>query len=98
VFTTYWRIMLPQVKPALAAVGVLTFMDSWNDLFGPLIFVNSRELQTLPIALALFRGEYFTQTNLMMAAATISVVPPLVLFLVAQKYFVRGVTMSGLKG
>ena len=97
-FTIYWRIMLPQVKPALAAVGVMTFMDSWNDLFGPLIFVNSQDLQTLPIALALFQGEYFTQTNLMMAAATISVIPPLVLFAAAQKYFVRGVTMTGIRG
>ncbi|WP_020576935.1 carbohydrate ABC transporter permease [Actinopolymorpha alba] len=97
-FTVYWRIMLPQVKPALAAVGVLTFLESWNDLFGPLIFVNSQHLQTLPVALALFQGEYFTQTNLMMAAATISVVPPLVLFVLAQKYFVQGVTMTGLRG
>lgn len=97
-FTIYWRIMLPNVKPALAAVGVMTFMDSWNDLFGPLIFVNSQELQTLPLALALFQGEYFTQTNLMMASATISVIPPLVLFVVAQKYFVQGVTMTGIRG
>lgn len=97
-FAIYWRIMLPQVKPALAAVGVMTFMDSWNDLFGPLIFLNTQELQTLPMALALFQGEYFTQTNLMMAAATISVVPPLVLFAVAQKYFVQGITMTGLRG
>lgn len=97
-FAIYWRIMLPQVKPALAAVGVLTFMESWNDLFGPLIFINSKSLQTLPVALALFQGEYFTQTDLMMAAATISVVPPLVLFVVAQKYFVQGITMTGLRG
>ncbi|MET1008350.1 MAG: carbohydrate ABC transporter permease [Propionibacteriaceae bacterium] len=97
-FTTFWRIMLPQVKPALAAVGALTFMASWNDLFGPLIFLNSTRLQTMPIALALFRGEYFTQTNLMMAAATLTIIPPLLLFLLAQKYFVQGITMSGLKG
>ncbi|MGW6276453.1 carbohydrate ABC transporter permease [Kribbella sp. NPDC055071] len=97
-FGTFWRIMLPQVKPALAAVGALTFMGSWNDLFGPLIFLNSTRLQTMPIALALFKGEYFTQTNLMMAAATLTILPPLILFLVAQKYFVQGITMSGLKG
>jgi multiple sugar transport system permease protein len=98
IFTTFWRIMLPQVKPALAAVGALTFMSSWNDLFGPLIFLNSTRLQTMPIALALFKGEYFTQTNLMMAAATLTILPPLLLFLLAQKYFVQGITMSGLKG
>lgn len=98
VFTTFWRVMLPQVKPAMAAVGVLTFMASWNDLFGPLIFLNSTRLQTMPIALALFGGEYFTQTNLMMAAATMTVLPPLLIFLIAQKHFVQGITMSGLKG
>jgi multiple sugar transport system permease protein len=97
-FAIFWRIMLPQVKPALAAVGVFTFMGSWNDLFGPLIFLNSTRLQTMPIALTLFRGEYFTQTNLMMAAATLTTIPPLLLFLIAQKYFVQGITMSGLKG
>lgn len=97
-FGTFWRIMLPQVKPALAAVGALTFMGSWNDLFGPLIFLNSTRLQTMPIALALFKGEFFTQTNLMMAAATLTILPPLLLFLLAQKYFVQGITMSGLKG
>jgi multiple sugar transport system permease protein len=97
-FGTFWRIMLPQVKPALAAVGALTFMASWNDLFGPLIFLNSTRLQTMPIALVLFQGEYFTQTNLMMAAATLTTIPPLILFFLAQRYFVQGITTSGLKG
>lgn len=97
-FGIFGRIMLPQVKPALAAVGVLTFMASWNDLFGPLIFINSTRLQTMPIALALFRGEFFTETNLMMAAATLTIIPPLLLFLLAQRYFVQGITMSGMKG
>lgn len=97
-FQTYWRVMLPQVKPALAAVGILTFLESWNDLFGPLIFINSEDLQTLPVALALFQGEFFTQLNLLMAAATVSVVPVLVLFFAAQRYFIQGITMDGLKG
>jgi multiple sugar transport system permease protein len=97
-FQIYWRVMLPQVKPALAAVGILTFLESWNDLFGPLIFINSEELQTLPVALALFQGEFFTQLNLLMAAAAVSVVPVLVLFFAAQRYFIQGITMDGLKG
>lgn len=97
-FQMYWRVMLPQVKPALAAVGILTFLESWNDLFGPLIFINSAELQTLPVALALFQGEFFTQRNLLMAAAAVSVVPVLVLFFAAQRYFIQGITMDGLKG
>ena len=97
-FRIYWNIMLPQVKPGLAAVGVFTFLDSWNDLFGPLIFINSVEKQTLPVALALYRGEFFTETSLLMAGATITVVPVILLFISSQKYFIRGITMTGLKG
>ena len=97
-FKIYWRIMLPQVKPAMAAVGILTFLESWNDLFGPLIFLNSRDLQTLPVALALFQGEFLTRLDLLMAGATISVVPVLVLFFATQRYFIQGISMEGLKG
>ena len=80
------------------AVGVFTFLESWNDLFTPLIFINSIELQTLPVALALYRGEFFTQTNLLMAGATITILPVILLFMASQKYFIQGITMSGLKG
>ena len=97
-FEIYWRIMLPQVKPGLAAVGVFTFLDSWNDLFGPLIFINSIEKQTLPVALALYQGEFFTQTTLLMAAATITIAPVILLFIASQRYFIQGITLTGLKG
>jgi len=96
-FGIYWRIMLPQVKPALAAVGVFTFLDSWNDLFGPLIFITSINLQTLPVGLALFQGEYFTQVTLLMAASTLSIIPVLLVYISAQKYFVQGITLTGIK-
>lgn len=96
-FGIYWRIMLPQVKPALAAVGVFTFLDSWNDLFGPLIFITSIKLQTLPVGLALFQGEYFTQVTLLMAASTLSIIPVLLVYISAQKYFVQGITLTGIK-
>ena len=97
-FQIYWKIMLPQVKPGLAADGVFTFLDSWNDLFGPLIFVNSIEKQTLPVALALYEGEFFTQTSLLMAATTLTVVPVILIFLASQKYFIQGIALTGLKG
>jgi ABC-type glycerol-3-phosphate transport system permease component len=97
-FQIYWKIMLPQVKPGLAAVGIFTFLDSWNDLFGPLIFINSIEKQTLPVALALYQGEFFTETSLLMAAATITIVPVIVIFLASQKYFIQGIALTGLKG
>ncbi|MEJ7901500.1 MAG: carbohydrate ABC transporter permease [Thermomicrobiales bacterium] len=96
-FEIYWRIMLPQVMPALAAVAIFTFLDSWNDLFGPLIFLNSPELQTLPVALKLFQGEYFSQVSVLMAAATVSIIPVVLVFFAAQKYFLRGIVLTGLK-
>jgi len=96
-FEIYWRIMLPQVMPALAAVAIFTFLDSWNDLFGPLIFLNSPELQTLPVALKLFQGEYFSQVSVLMAAATVSIIPVVLVFFAAQKYFMRGIVLTGLK-
>ena len=96
-FEIYWRIMLPQVMPALAAVAIFTFLDSWNDLFGPLIFLNSPELQTLPVALKLFQGEYFAQVSVLMAAATVSIIPVVLVFFAAQKYFLRGIVLTGLK-
>ena len=96
-FQVYWRIMLPQVKPALAAVGIFAFLESWNDLFGPLIFLNTLELQTLPVALKLFQGEFFTQINVLMAGATLSILPVLIVFFAAQKYFLQGITMTGIK-
>jgi multiple sugar transport system permease protein len=96
-FQIYWRIMMPQVAPALATIGIFAFLDSWNDLFGPLIFLNSPGLQTLPVALALFQGEYFTQVSVLMAGATITILPILIIFFAAQKYFMQGVTMTGFK-
>ncbi|GAA4996726.1 carbohydrate ABC transporter permease [Actinopolymorpha pittospori] len=97
-FTVFWRIMLPQTTPALAAISIFTFLDSWNDLFGPLIYINSENLQTLPVALAQFQNEYFTQITLLMAGATIAVLPVILVYIFAQKYFIQGITMTGLKG
>ncbi len=96
-FEIYWRIMLPQVVPALATVAIFTFLDSWNDLFGPLIFLTSTDLQTLPVALKLFQGEYFSQVTVLMAAATVSIVPVIVVYFAAQRYFLKGIVLTGLK-
>ncbi|WP_048580221.1 carbohydrate ABC transporter permease [Streptomyces viridochromogenes] len=96
-FGIYWRIMLPQVKPALAAAGVFTFIESWNDLFGPLVFITSNNLQTLPMALAQFSGEYFSTTSLLMAASAMTIIPVIVVYLLAQRYFVQGIAATGLK-
>lgn len=97
-FRVYATIMLPLTKPALAAVATFSFLSSWNDLFGPLIFLTSAENQTLPIALAQFQGEFYTEVSPLMAAATVTVIPVIVVFLLAQRYFIQGVAGSALKG
>lgn len=97
-FRIFVSIMVPLVKPAIASVAIFSFLGSWNDLFGPLIFLTSPEKQTLPIFLAEFQGEFATSVAPLMAAATVTVVPVLIIFLLAQRYFVQGVTGSALKG
>jgi multiple sugar transport system permease protein len=97
-FRIFAQILLPLTKPALAAVATFAFLGSWNDLFGPLIFISSPDLQTLPIALSQFQGEFFTEIGPLMAAATITVIPVLVVFLLAQRYFVQGIAGSAFKG
>lgn len=94
----YWQIMLPLIQPALIVVGLFTFLFVWNDFFGPLIYLSSEKTYTLAIGLRFFIGSYATQWNALMAAATLVVVPPVIMFLIGQKYFVEGVTLTGIKG
>jgi len=96
-FTTYWRIFLPLSKPALATLGVFIFMGMWNDFIRPLIFINSVENMTLTLGLANMQGLYSTDWPVLMAGAFISMIPILVVFLFAQDYFVRSITLTGLK-
>ena len=93
-----WRIFMPLSKPALASVVIFAFMFHWNDFFHPLIFLSSTEKKTLSLGLALFKGEFNNSWNWMMAAATLVLLPCVVVFFAAQRYFVEGITMSGLKG
>lgn len=97
-FRIFLTIMLPLTKPALAAAATFSFLGSWNDLFGPLIFLTSPENQTLPLALAQFQGEFFTQIGPLMAASTVTILPVLIVFLFAQRYFIQGVAGSAFKG
>ena len=92
------RIMLPLCKPALAALGIFAFLGSWDNFLWPLIIINSRELWTLPIAMSRFTEQYIAQTHLQMAGAAIMFVPVLVVFLVMQRNFIEGITLTGLKG
>ncbi|HEY3109060.1 MAG TPA: carbohydrate ABC transporter permease [Chloroflexota bacterium] len=94
----YWQIMLPLVRPALAALAIFRFMWSWNDFLWPVIVINSTGNKTLPIALAFFEEDHRTNYNLLMAAATFIVLPVMLIFFAMQKQFVAGITMTGLKG
>lgn len=96
-FTIFSKVCLPLVKPTLATLGIFTFMQSWNNYLWPLIVTNSKDLATLPLGLALLQGRWGTNWNLMMAGVVISVIPILAVYLFAQKYFIQGMTMSGMK-
>jgi multiple sugar transport system permease protein len=93
----YYRIFLPLAGPALATLGVFTFMWSWNDLLGPLIYLNSPSTYTVSIGLAVFQAKSYVIWNEMMAGALVSLVPIIVIFLLAQKYFVQGIATTGLR-
>lgn len=93
----YAMIMLPLARPAIATLIIFTFLTSWNDFFDPLIFINDRELMTLPLALSLFTDESGTSWHLLMSASVMATLPLLIVFFFAQKQFIEGVSMTGLK-
>jgi multiple sugar transport system permease protein len=94
----YWQLMLPLSGPVIAIVAIYTFLASWNDFLGPLIYLNSPENRTLALALNAFRGQYgISDVHLLMAASVVCMLPCIVLFFAMQKYFVESVAMSGLK-
>lgn len=97
-FGIYWRVMLPMIRPALTVVAIFTFLHHWNDFMAPLIYLTSPESYTVSVGLAAFRGLYSTDWHYLMAASTAAVIPVLLLFFAAQRYFIQGVVMSGLKG
>jgi len=97
-FGIYWRIFVPLSKPALATLGIFIMLGTWNDFVNPLIFLSSMNKMTLTLGLANMQGLYSTDWPALMAATVITILPILIVFLAAQDLFVRGVTLSGLKG
>lgn len=97
-FGIYWRVVLPLIKPALTAVAIFLFLHHWNDFMGPLIYLTSPEKYTISLGLASFKGLYTTQWHYLMAASTATILPVLLLFFLAQRYFIQGIVMSGIKG
>lgn len=94
----FWLVILPLSRPALVTVAILSGLNSWNDYLEPLIYLNDSDNYTLPLGLASFTGLYTSQWHLLMAAAVIVTAPVIIAFFFAQKYFVEGITMTGLKG
>lgn len=97
-FRIWWNIMLPLVKPTLAAIATVDFLASWNDYLDPLVFLSDWEKRTLPLALNQFIGTEVTQYNLIMAACCLTVIPVFVVFLCGQKFFLKGLTVGAVKG
>ncbi len=97
-FTIFWRVILPSVKPALATLLIIKFMWNWNEFFWPLLVVNSPRMRVVTMGLMSFTNMYFIEYNLLTAAAVISVLPILLIFLTLQRWVVQAVVMSGLKG
>lgn len=99
IFQIFWRIYLPLAGPALAALTIFTFLFSWNDLLGPLIYLPSNlDLTTITVGLSLFQGQYGGKWTLMMAGAVISIAPVIIIFFLAQRQFIEGIATSGVKG
>ena len=91
-------IAMPLAKPTLATLAILSFLGLWNDFMGPLIYLHSNEKRTLALGLNAFAGMYGTQWHLLMAASVVATVPILVVFFMGQRYFERGLVMTGMKG
>lgn len=97
-YQIWFRIMLPLSKPALSTLTIFTFVSTWNDFLGPLIYLTKTELKTVQIGIRMFITQYSTEYGLIMAASMVSLVPVLIVFLALQRFFVEGIASSGLKG
>mgnify|MGYP001241982237 CR=1 FL=1 len=95
---TFYQIILPQVKPALTAVVILTFQGAWNDFQWPLVAMGTQNMYTLPLGLFFFKSAYYTQYNLLLAGSMFNTIPILILFFIFQRYFIEGAVASGVKG
>ena len=96
-FGIYWRIILPLSKPALATLGIFTFMGSWNNFLGPLVFLDSVDKYTLPVGVALFQTSYYAEYGLTLAACVLCTIPVIVVFMLFQRHIIEGISLTGLK-
>ncbi len=94
----FTRIILPLTKPAIITVAIFSFLASWNDFLGPLVYLNSESRYTVALGLQQFMGTYSAQWHLMMAASTVAIIPVVVLFFFGQRYLIEGISLTGVKG
>jgi multiple sugar transport system permease protein len=94
----FWRVVLPLSKPALATVALFQFLNSWSDFLGPLIYLSDTSKYTISLGLSFFQGQYSTEFGALMAASTVMLIPIVILFFFAQKTFIQGITLTGVKG
>jgi multiple sugar transport system permease protein len=96
-WTIFWRVALPLAKPALAALGVLVFTAEWNEYLWPLVVTNTEEMRTVQLGLALFKGQFQTEWALLMAATVVVTLPVIAAFLLSQRFFIRGISLTGFR-
>jgi len=96
-FGIYWRIILPQSKPVLGVLAIFSFLGNWNGFFLPLIYLNSMEKYPLALGLMLFRGMNYTAWNMLMAGSVLMSLPCIIVYFVAQRYFVQGIVFTGVE-
>lgn len=97
-FRIFWQIMLPLVRPALLVMAVFTFLWTWHEFFGPLVYLSDQRQYPLSLGLFAFRAQRTTEWSLMMAASTLATLPLVVVFFFAQRYFLEGIRLTGIKG
>lgn len=96
-FRIYWSVILPNIKPAIGSIGIFTAMMNWNDYLNPLLMLNDMEKMTLPLGLVIFDTQRVADMSATMAAASMMMMPMIIIFILFQKQFVKGMTMSGIK-
>jgi multiple sugar transport system permease protein len=97
-YQIWWKIMLPLSKPALSTLTIFTFVNTWNDFLGPLIYLTKTELKTIQIGMRMFIQQYSAEYGLIMACSVVALIPVLIVFLTLQRFFVEGIAATGLKG
>ncbi|GAB4573681.1 MAG: carbohydrate ABC transporter permease [Anaerolineae bacterium] len=94
----YWQVFVPLSRPAMTTLFLIAFINNWNELLRPVLYISTRDLRTLPIGLTTFQGAYEAQWNLLLAGSVIAIVPLIVVYIFAQRYIVEGIATTGLKG